>query len=108
MKTIALLIMFSGPIQAAVDLPITIEVKQDVEVAHKADSHESRGKLYLADPQAQSFWLRKGQKFQMVRVDQEGSCQIRFENREYGLTSCPWLRGFRDHQTDIFHIVTKR
>lgn len=88
-------------------LPITIEVKQDVEVT-QAYSQESRGKLYLDDVEAQTFWLRKGQKFQMVEIGQEGSCRIKFEGKQYGLTSCPWLEGFSDHQTDVFSIVTDK
>ncbi len=88
-------------------LPITIEVKQDVEVT-QAYSQESRGKLHLDDMEAQTFWLRKGQKFQMVEIGQEGSCRIKFEGKEYGLTSCPWLEGFSDHQTDVFSIVTDK
>jgi Putative zinc-finger len=88
-------------------LPITIEVKQDVEVT-QAYSQESRGKLRLGDVEAQAFRLRKGQRFQMVEIGQEGSCRIKFEGKEYGLTSCPWLDGFSDHQTDIFSIVTEK
>ena len=87
--------------------PITIEVKQDVEVT-QAYSQESRGKLHLDNVKAQAFRLRKGQRFQMVKIGQEGSCRIAFEGKEYGLTSCPWLEGFSDHQTDVFSIVTDK
>jgi hypothetical protein len=107
-KTIVLLIIFNGPTQVAGHLPVTIEVKRDVEVTHNTESHESRGKLYLDDVKAKGFRLKKGQRFQMVEIGQEGSCRIRFGDNEYGLTSCPWLEGFRDHQTDVFKIVIKR
>jgi len=107
-KTIALLIIFSAPTQVAGHLPVTVEVKRDVEVTHNTESHESRGKLYLDDVKAKAFWLRKGQRFQMVETGQEGSCRIRFRGKEYGLTSCPWLDGFGDHQSDVFRIVTKK
>src|SRR5271165_5799809 len=89
------------------DLAITIEVKQDVEVT-QAYSQESRGKLHLDNVEAQAFRLRKGQRFQMVEIGQEGSCRITFEGKEYGLTSCPWLEGFSDHQADVFSIVTEK
>ena len=71
-------------------------------------AHESRGKLSLADVGAKPFRLRKGQRFQMIAIDREGSCRIRFGKREYGLTSCPWLEGFTDHQSDIFRVIAKK
>jgi streptogramin lyase len=107
-KTIALLIIFSAPTQVAGHLPVTVEVKRDVEVSHNAASYESRGKLSLGDAKAKAFRLKKGQRFQMVEIGQEGSCWIRFANKEYRLTSCPWLDGFRDHQTEIFSTVTEK
>ena len=107
-KTVAFLIIFSASTQVAGHLPVTIEVKRDVEVSHNAASHESHGKLYLGDAKAKAFRLKKGQRFQMVKIGQEGSCWIRFANKEYRLTSCPWLDGFRDHQTEIFSTVTEK
>jgi streptogramin lyase len=107
-KAIALLIVFSAPTQITGHLPVTIEVKRDVEVSHNAASHESRGKLFLSDAKAKAFRLRKGQRFQMVKIGQEGSCWIRFEDKEYSLMSCPWLEGFRDHQTDVFHTLSRK
>jgi hypothetical protein len=41
----------------------------------------------------------------MVKTGTEGSCRIRFGDQECGLTSCPWMEGFRDHQADIFLIA---
>ena len=105
-KTVALLMIFSVSVQASWHLPVTIEVTQAVEVT-QAYAQEARGKLRLGNVKAQAFWLRKGQRFQMVEIGQEGSCWIAFEGKKYGLTSCPWLDGFSDHQADVFRIVTK-
>ena len=101
---LALWVLLSTATQSN-DRPITVEVRQDVEVIHNTNSYESRGKLYLTDLKTKEFRLKKGQKFQMIQITGEGSCRIRFEGAEYGLTSCPWLDGFRDHQTDVFVIV---
>jgi hypothetical protein len=107
-RIIALLIIFSLPAQVATRLSVTVEAKRDVEVMHNAESYESRGKLYLADVKAKAFRIGKGQRFQMIEIGQEGSCSIKFEDKEYGLTSCPWLEGFRDHQADIFSVVSTK
>jgi len=106
-KRVALFMIFGALAQVSRQLPVTIEVKQDVEVT-QAYSQDSRGKLRLDNVKAQAFRIRKGQRFQMVKIGQEGSCRITFEGEEYGLTSCPWLDGFTDHQTDVFSIVTKK
>jgi hypothetical protein len=88
-------------------LPVTIEVTQDVQVVPSAHvSHESRGTLYswsrdLATP----FWIRRGERFEMVRIYSEGECRVRFRNQEYDLTSCHWLDGFTDHEADIYRVV---
>jgi hypothetical protein len=91
----------------SVRLPITIEVKQDVEVL-KWDyrRREARGKLYLAANDAIGFWLRRGQRFQMIKIEGEGQCHVRVLGKKYLLMSCPWLEGFGDHQSDIFAVVT--
>jgi hypothetical protein len=107
MKRVALFMIFGALAQVSRVLPVTIEVKQDVEVT-QAYSQDSRGKLRLDNVKAQAFRIRKGQGFQMVKIGQEGSCGITFEGKEYGLTSCPWLDGFTDHQTDVFSIVIKK
>jgi len=62
-KAIALLIIFSSPTQITGHLPVTIEVKRDVEVSHNAASHQPPGKLFLSDAKAKAFRLRKGQRF---------------------------------------------
>jgi hypothetical protein len=89
------------------DLPVTVEIKQDVEVTHETVGGQVRGKLYLGGGTAsKDFVMKKGQRFQMIALRQEGGCRIRFEGKEYELSSCPWLDGFRDHQADIFSVVT--
>jgi hypothetical protein len=108
MKTIVLLMILTAPGQVSRRLPVTIEVKRDVEVVQFQKANDSRGTLYLDDFTARPFRLKKGQRFQMLEVGQEGGCRIRFEDREYGLISCPWLDGFRDHQTDVFSNVGKK
>jgi hypothetical protein len=108
MKAIALLMILGLPGQVARRLPVTIEAKRDVEVTQFQEAHDSRGMLYLDDFKAKAFRLKKGQRFQMLEVGKEGGCRIRFEDKEYGLISCPWLPGFLDHQTDVFSIVDKK
>jgi hypothetical protein len=104
---IALLIIFTA-LQLTRHLPITVEVERDVEVTRNTENGERRGILYFNNLKAEPFRLTKGQQFQMIAVGQEGGCQIRFDRKEYGLTSCPWLESFRDHQTDVFRVVTKK
>jgi hypothetical protein len=108
MITIALLIALSTPLQTSGNPRAIIELKKDVEVTHHEGlGGELRGKLYLEDVSVRPFRLKKGQRFQMLKIGQEGGCRIRVEKKEYDVTSCPWLPGFRDHQSDIFQIVTK-
>jgi len=107
LSLLALWVLFSAPPQSKYR-PITVEVRQDVEVTHNTTPYESRGTLYLTDLNAKEFRFKKGQRFQMIQIMGEGSCRIRFEDKEYGLTSCPWLDGFRDHQTDVFVIVRSK
>ena len=108
MNIIAVLVILSIPSQVSRHLPITIEVKRDVEVMHSAEGYERRGNLYLDDPKAKAFTLKRGQKFQMIKIGPEGGCVIRFGDQHYGLTSCPWLEGFSDHQTDVFKVISKK
>jgi hypothetical protein len=108
MNIIAVLIILSVPNQVSRHLPVTIEVKRDVEVMHNAEPYETRGILYLDNPKAKAFTLKKGQKFEMIKIGPEGGCEIRLGNQHYGLTSCPWLEGFSDHQTDVFTVVSKK
>ena len=107
-KLIALSLILSFPAQIAGPFPVTIEVKRNVEITHSTGPYESRGTLCLADVKAKAFRLNKGQRFQMVQAGNEGSCRIRFSGHEYSITSCPWLDGFGDHQTDVFRIVPRK
>jgi len=107
-KIIAALVILSFPSQVSRHLPITIEVKRDVEVMHNAEPYETRGILYLDDPKANAFTLKKGQKFKMIKIGPERGFEILFGDQHYGLTSCPWLEGFSDHQTDVFTVVSKK
>jgi hypothetical protein len=87
-------------------LPVTIEALQDVPAHVEEAGGERRGVLYIG--RGESFLVKKGQRFLMVKVGQEGGCRIEFEKRQYDVSSCPWLDGFRDHQEDIFGIISRR
>jgi hypothetical protein len=104
--TVLWILLLGALAQNAQRLPLTIEVKQDVEI-RPDDWSAHRGILYVDDLKMVPFQLKKGQRFQMVRTSQEGSCRIRIADKEYGLASCPWRPGFGDHQADIFAIVEK-
>lgn len=84
-------------------LPVTIEALQDVPVRADGGSRQVRGVLNVAVPEP--FTIRKGQRFQMVAILQEGGCRIEFEQRQFNVSSCPWLDGFRDHQADVFAVL---
>jgi hypothetical protein len=96
-----------APTETRWRLPVTIKVLQDVPIRpYPQDARgEQRGVLYIGR-EGKGFVIKKGQTFQMIKIGQEGGCWIRFEKKEYGPPSCPWLDGFRDHQTDIFRILT--
>jgi hypothetical protein len=87
-------------------LPATIEALRDVPTHSVQPPRQSRGILYVSGKR--SFTIRKGQRFLMVKVFDEGECRIKFENREYDVSSCPWLDGFSDHQEDVFKVVSGR
>jgi hypothetical protein len=92
--------------RSADQLPITIEVEQDVPVQRPVPGgKEQRGVLYVWEAKSTAFQLKKGQQFQMVETGPEGSCRIRFRKKVFGITSCPWLDGFTDHQADIFRVT---
>lgn len=87
-------------------LPVTIEVSQDVPVRTSerrpgGSYGQERGSLYSRT----ALLIGAAQRFEMIEILGEGGCRIRFDGSEYELSSCPWLPGFRDHQTDIFRIV---
>jgi hypothetical protein len=107
MQIIAFLMIVSSAAEAW-RLPVTIAVKQNVPVTNESQVVIGRGKLYLDGRDTKPFVLKKGQRFQMIAVGQEGGCRIRFGLREFDVASCPWLDGFADKQADIFSIVTEK
>ena len=106
--SLALFLIFSTPIQGRKALPITIEVQRDVEVKHNSLPYELKGVLYLYEPTAKDFQLKKGQRFQMIEVLSEGGCRISVGGKNFAITSCPWLDGFSDHQENVFRIVPSK
>jgi hypothetical protein len=70
------------------ELPVTIRVLRDVQArGYTPEEHSveaARGVLYT-----DRFLIRKFQTFQMVKINGEGGCRIRFRNREHDVTSCP-------------------
>lgn len=85
-------------------LPVIIEALQDVPAQVEGADGQRRAVLYVGP--GQLFTVRKGQRFLMVKVYQEGGCRIEFEQQQYDVSSCPWLDGFRDHQEDVFRVVS--
>ena len=79
-------------------VPITIEVMQDVPV--KRCGHE-RGAL-CAEAE---FIIPRGDQFRMLEVGPEGGCTIEYRGSRYEPSSCPWVLGFADPQSDVFVIV---
>ncbi len=92
MKMIALLVVLIISTQGSWDLPVTIETQENVEVSHNSLPFESRGRLYLDDLNTQPFRLRKGQRFQMIKIGTEGGCRIKVKENEYNLTAVPISR----------------
>jgi hypothetical protein len=102
---LGVLLLFTGA-QTKWRLPATIEALEDVPVHSVQPSHQLRGVLYVAGNT--TFTIKRGQRFSMVKVLGEGECRIKFEKKEYTVSSCPWLDGFTDHQEDIFKVVSGR
>ena len=86
--------------------PVTIEALQDVPAQVEKTAGQVRGVLYIG--RGPAFTVQKGRRFLMLRVNKEGGCRIEFEKRQYDVSSCPWLDGFRDHQKDVFEVVSGR
>jgi hypothetical protein len=85
-------------------LPVTIEAVQDVSTRSvETGGGQARGVLYVG--RGNSFTIKKGEHFLMVKIATEGGCRIEYEKRQYNVSSCPWLDGFRDHQEDFFKVV---
>ena len=87
-------------------LPATIEALRDVPAQSVQPPSQLRGVLYVTG--GKSFTIKKGQRFLMVKVFDEGECRLKIENKEYQVSSCPWLDGFTDHQEDVFRVVSGR
>ncbi len=87
-------------------LPVTIEAVLDVSARPVETGGQTRGVLYLG--RGNSFTIKKGEHFLMVKIAAEGGCRVEYEKRQYNVSSCPWLDGFRDHQEDFFKIVAGR
>ncbi len=84
-------------------LPATIEAVQDVAARPVETGVQARGVLYVSG--GKGFTITKGRRFLMVRIATEGECRIEFEKHQYDVSSCPWLDGFADHQTDVFKVI---
>jgi hypothetical protein len=87
-------------------LPVTIEALRDVPAHAEETRGQARGVLNLG--RGESFTVKKGQRFLMVEIHDEGGCRIQFEKKQYDVSSCPWLDGFTDHQEDVFKVVSGR
>ena len=90
-------------------LPVLLELRRDVEVRSSevlpdGTTRQLRGVLY-ADT---AMRLHPGEWITMTSIGVEGSCRVRVRKTELALRSCPWLEGFADHQSDIFHVFRSR
>ena len=82
----------------SVSVPITIEVTQDVPIRTIG---AVRGVLSARGDAV----IPKGDRFQMLEIGLEGGCTIRYSGTQYEVSSCPWVPGFLDSQSDIYVIV---
>ena len=96
-------LIFAAGDQSRWHLPVTIEVARDVDVRSSERQSDGRyGQLRGTLYSSEAFRIKKGQRFQMVKIYGEGECRIRFQEKEYDLGSWPWLDGFRD-QPAAYH-----
>ena len=84
-----------------VTVPVTIEVTRDVPVKASQGYFQERGTLYSST----DFVIPKGERFRTVELGAEGSCEIEYQRERFPLSSCPWMPGFTDHQSDIYVVV---
>jgi hypothetical protein len=82
-------------------VPITIEVTRDVPVKASQGPWQERGTLYSGA----DFVIPKGARFRMIERGAEGSCKIEYQQQRFELSSCPWMPGFTDHQSEIYVVV---
>lgn len=89
--------------------PVTIEVTQDVSLEpYEIERERVRAILQFFNDETEVV-IRRGQRFQMVSSvgQMEGGCRIRFQKKDYEVSSCYWREGFGDHQSDIFVVIEK-
>lgn len=99
-------VVFAQGVPPGTRLPVTIEVKQDVDVVGAVPLHGDRGKLYVVSPpDTKTLRLHKGERFRMTKILEEGECRIRIRSKDLNLLYCPWLEGFSDPQTDFFEVI---
>ena len=97
-------------------VPLTIEAVQDVVAkvpGPRGDERLPRGVLSLyglstINGESEVFTVKKGERFAMIEILNEGECRIRLRGRELNVSSCYWLEGFTDHQSDFFKVVPRR
>ena len=98
----------SAQVETVWRLPVTIQVTRDVPIQQfRADANERRGVLYFNRTTQKGALVKKGQTFQMTRLNPEEQCRIRFRESDYDLMSCPWRDGYKDHQSDIFKVLPR-
>jgi hypothetical protein len=74
-QVIVLLMLMAGP---PLRLPVTVELKQDVQVTDETQVTMQRGTLHLEGAgTTKPLRLKKGQRFQMIAVGLEGSCRLK-------------------------------
>lgn len=79
-------------------LPVTIQVAIDVPLRPTGCQ---RGVLCAEG----DLVIREGERFQMTEIGLEGGCTIEFRGSRFEPSSCAWLLGFSDAQSEIFIIV---
>jgi hypothetical protein len=99
------LVLLPASLQTKWRFPVVIEALQDVPVEAGETARQRRGVLYVGRSEGR-FTIKKGQRLLMVKVYGEGECRIRFQDKEYDVSSCPWMDGFTDHQQDVFRVLS--
>jgi hypothetical protein len=112
--------VWAQPSQPEWRLPATIEALKDVTVVLRTDGRRLRGELDVATPppgfvherpEPREYVLgpiRKGERFEVTEILEEGGCVIKIARRVFNVGSCHWLEGFRDHEDDFFKVVSGR
>jgi hypothetical protein len=100
---LAFALLLAAPSDLPWRLPATIEVQRDVEVGR---GPYVRGTLSMFGPDLEGFVIKKAERFQMVKIYEEGGCRIRFHEMERDISSCYWVEGFADPESDIFKVIS--